>query len=129
MKALMSLTAAAVVTLASAASVAAQGPGSSARFAGQFGGPLMVDASYYDAGGCHAILDSFPGAPPGSVLSHEILPATVVVGPDPLGCSGNPVAREVFGLAPGQTHNLVEIFFVSPDGRLLKTEKVAIQHN
>lgn len=118
----------ALVLLAGATVAAqAQGPGSSARMQERLGMGVLVDTSYVAPDGCQAMLSFGRGAPPGAVLDDWTIPVTVVIGPDPLGCSGERVLRRVFGIGGGSIQHLVEIFFVAPDGRILKTEKVAVQ--
>jgi hypothetical protein len=117
-----------VVLLAGATVAAqAQGPGSYAHLQERFGMSVLVDASFVAPDGCQTILSAARGAPPGVALGHNFIPATVIVGPDPRGCSGQRVLRRVFGIGFGSILQNVQLFFVSQDGRILKTEKLAIQ--
>lgn len=116
-----------LMLLAGAAAAQAQGPGSSARLQERFGMSILVDASYVAPDGCQAILSFGRGAPAGAAIDDWTIPVTVEIGPDPRGCSGQRVLRQVFGIGGGSIQHLVEIFFVAPDGRILKTEKVAVQ--
>lgn len=127
MKAAMSLATAVVVTVATTMAAYAQGPGSSARWSSRAGGPVQVDAGYFAPDGCQAILSVGGGAPAGVSVYWEIIPVTVVIGPNPYGCTGEVVHRRVFSVGGAQHHNLVQLFFVSYDGKPLRTEKVAIQ--
>jgi hypothetical protein len=112
----------------SSGSALAQGPGSFAerQLEMRMGNSVRIDTSFVASDGCQAILGARSGAPAGVSVHNEILPVTVTVGRDPGGCSGDRVLRRVFAVGGSAIHNLVEIFFVSPDGRVLRSEKVAI---
>lgn len=121
--------AAAVIAIlaATGAALAQQGPGNYARLQGKFGGPIQLDVSYPDADGCQAILEVGRGLPPGETVSQEVLPTTIVIGPDPGGCSGERTLRRVFTISGSPSHNLVGIFFVSEQGEVLDRRTVSIQ--
>lgn len=105
--------------------VQAQGPGSHAE-ATAFG-TIRVDAAYAARDTCQTILSAGRGTPSGAAVAAFNVPVIVVVGRDPAGCGGSRVVRRVFQV-PGRFQvDLVEIFFVTPTGRLLKHEKVSVQ--
>ncbi len=119
------IAAAAGLLVMSVTAASAQGPGSFAERR-LFSPGIQVDAAMVASDGCQTILAVGGGSPVPLPPSAFVRPVTVVVGPDPAGCSGNRVVRRVFSVGGTTFHDLVEIFFVSPDGRILKTEKVAI---
>lgn len=125
-----SLFAVAMGMVVAAAPALAQGPGTFIERRGAFGaGVMVIDTAYVARDGCQAILDVNYGAPPGFSVPFRTFPITVIVGPDPAGCSGNPVARGVFRLAASAAEDdLAELFFVSTSGQILKREKTPINN-
>lgn len=113
--------------LVAAPAVAQSGPGSTARESRLSRSLITVDANLRVRDGCQAVLSHGRGAPPGAAVPARNVPVTVVVGRDPRGCSGRNVVRARFNVSGGLTPDLVEIFFVGRDGRVLKHEKVAIR--
>ena len=104
----------------------AQEPGSYARFTNNNRGLIFVDLSYVAADNCQAILDIRRSAPGGRPVDFRAVPLTVTIGPDPAGCSDSRVVRTTTHVNGGMEPNLVDIYFVRPDGRILKHEKVSV---
>lgn len=116
-----------VVTLALAAPASAQGPGSFARMSGPYGGPIRLDANFYASDTCQAALSAHQVAPPGQAVAPFVVPVTIVIGPNPRGCTNTRVVRRIVTVGGAGVDQLIQIFFVNPAGRILKIEKVSIQ--
>ncbi len=105
----------------------AQGPGSFAQY--QPGGTVIrLDANYYASETCQAALGAQRGIPPGQHIAQNIIPVTIVIGPNPKGCGGKRVVRRIVSVTGPLNTELIQIFFVNPAGRILKIEKVAIAY-
>jgi|GEM_PF-1577626 len=105
----------------------AQGPGSFAQY--QPGGTVIrLDANYYASDTCQAALAANRAVPPGQHIAQNIIPVTIVIGPNPKGCGGKRVVRRIVSVTGPVNTELIQIFFVTPQGRILKVEKVAIAY-
>jgi hypothetical protein len=112
------------LTLPGAAS--AQGPGSFARYTGFYGGAIRLDANYVASDTCQAAISAYRGAPAGQGVGPNIIPVTIIIGPNPRGCGNTRVVRRIMTVGGPSNTELVQIFFVNPSGRILKIEKVSI---
>ncbi len=104
----------------------AQGPGSFARYTGFYGGAIRLDANYVASDTCQAAISAHRGAPSGQRIGPNIIPVTIVIGPNPRGCENTRVVRRIMTIGGPSNTELVQIFFVNPSGRILKDEKVSI---
>lgn len=101
--------------------------GSSAGLIGNRDGTAQVDIQYLAPSACHYIASMVQEAPPGAQMPNHALPLTIVVA-----ARSGPCARRATNLRdtklvhPDLNTNLVRIFFVTPSGKRLKTEQVAI---
>lgn len=111
------------------APASAQGPGSYAQMSGYYGGAVRLDANYYASDTCQAAFSAYRGAPDGQSVAQFVIPVTIVVGPNPVGCGTTRVVRRIMSLGASINTQLIQIFFVNPSGRILKIEKVAIETN
>ena len=114
-----------VLVLADAPSASAQGPGSYARRAGPYGGPLILTANFYARDTCQKALSGRRGAPSGQSVGRNIVPVTIVIGPNPSGCGGSRVVRWVMPVGGPNDFPLIRIFFVDTSGRILKIENIS----
>lgn len=116
-----------ILTAVLAAPASAEGPGSFARMYGPYGGPIRLDANFYASDTCQAALAAHQAAPPGQTVAPFVVPVTIVIGPNPRGCSDTRIVRRIVTVGGAGVDQLIQIFFVNPAGRILKVEKVAIQ--
>lgn len=103
----------------------AQGPGSYARRTGPYGGPLRLEANYVARDTCQAAIAANRGAPAGQSVGSEIIPVTIVIGPNPKGCGNSRVVTRIMTLGGPKETNLIRIYFVDPAGRILKIENIS----
>jgi hypothetical protein len=103
----------------------AQGPGSYARRAGPYGGPLILYANYYAKDTCQKALSGRRAAPPGQAVSANLVPVTIVIGPNPKGCGNSRVVKWTMTVGGPSDYPLIRIFFVDPSGRILKIENIS----
>ncbi len=123
----MSAVLAAALVAACVSPALAEGPGSFARFTNNSYGMVFVDVSYVASDACQTILSMRREAPRGVTIGPRNVPLTVVVGANPAGCGDSRVVRSTGRVPGGLMPDLLEIFFVTPQGHVLKHEKVAIQ--
>ncbi|HXK54315.1 MAG TPA: hypothetical protein PK405_06485 [Hyphomicrobiales bacterium] len=101
--------------------------GSSAGLFGRRSAMAQVDAVYVAPSSCHYFASMRQVAPRGSSVPDHALPLTIVVAARPGPCISRPTRlRGIQMVHPDLNTNLVRIFFVSPAGKHLKTEQVAI---
>ena len=114
------------VALVLPGAVSAQGPGSFARYTSFNGGVIRLDANFVASDTCQAAVSANRGAPSGQRVGPNIIPVTIVIGPNPRGCGNTRVVRRIMTVGGPSNTELVQIFFVNPSGRILKVEKVSI---
>jgi hypothetical protein len=114
------------VALVFSGSASAQGPGSFARYTSFNGGVIRLDANYVASDRCQAAVSAHRGAPAGQRVGQNIIPVTIVIGPNPRGCGNTRVVRRIMTVGGPSNTELVQIFFVNPSGRILKVERVSI---
>lgn len=124
---LFSLAAAAGLMLPMSAALADQDLASIARTPRDAGGAIDVTAHYLAPSSCYGYTGFSRSAPAGASVPDIAVPLTVVVDKQGRNCSdGATLLRDVFIVFPqGNTLN-VKVFFVSPSGKRLKTEEIAI---
>jgi|FEC22Drversion2_1045045.scaffolds.fasta_scaffold00041_45 hypothetical protein len=110
-----------------AAPASAEGPGSFARLYGPYGGPIRLDANFHASDTCQAALEAHQAAPAGQRVPPFVVPVTIVIGPNPLGCTDTRIVRRIVTVGGAGVDQMIRIFFVNPSGRILKTENVAVQ--
>ena len=103
----------------------AQGPGSYARRAGPYAGPLILYANYYAKDTCQTALSGKRIAPPGQSVSPSMVPVTIVIGPNPKGCGNSRVVKYTMSVGGPSDFPLIRIFFIDPSGRILKIENIS----
>jgi hypothetical protein len=103
----------------------AQGPGSYARRAGPYGGPLILYANYLARDTCQKALSGRRTAPPGQTVSRGMVPVTIVIGPNPGGCGNSRVVKYTMAVGGPNDFPIIRIFFVDPSGRILKIENIS----
>jgi len=114
------------VALVLRGAASAQGPGSFARYTSFNGGVIRLDANFVASDTCQAAVSANRGAPSGQRVGPNIIPVTIVIGPNPRGCGNTRVVRRIMTVGGPSNTELVQIFFVNPSGRILKIEKVSI---
>lgn len=87
---------------------------------------IRLDANFAAADTCQAALAANRGVPLGQGVAPRVIPVTIVVGPSPNGCGNTRNVRRIVSLTGGLDTELIQIFFVNPQGRILKIEKIAI---
>ncbi len=87
---------------------------------------IRLDANFAAADACQAALAANRGVPPGRGVAPRVIPVTIVIGPNPKGCGKSRNVRRIVTLTAGLDTELIQIFFVNPQGRILKVEKIAI---
>lgn len=109
------------------ASAQVRDPGSSVYSDGGYVS-LRVDANMLSQNGCGEVTSSRRGAPSGMQAIQDAVYATVTVDMT-AGCTGSPkVLRSMFPMSGMPNVPTVHIYFVSTTGKVLKSEKVGIQH-
>lgn len=107
----------------------ARGPGSSAQVMGYPRGwaTVTVDAQYLAPTSCQYIASMQRTAPAGAAVPRRAVPLTVVVASRSGNCARQPtLVRNTTVVFPGnETWNVV-VYFVTPSGKLLKTEQIPI---
>jgi hypothetical protein len=100
---------------------------SSAGLIGSLDGMAQVDIVYVAPSSCHYIASAEQIAPAGERIPDHTLPLTVVVATRSGPCVRQRTRlRDVHVVNPDLNTNLVRIFFVTPSGKRLKTEQIAI---
>ncbi len=90
---------------------------------------IRVDANMLSRGGCGRVVSSRRGAPAGVQAAYDAVPATVTIDMG-ANCTSEPkVVRSMFPMSGIPNISLVQIYFVSTSGRILKTERVSISGN
>ncbi|MBZ0215361.1 MAG: hypothetical protein K8F25_02310 [Fimbriimonadaceae bacterium] len=96
------------------------------------GGALFVIASYETRNGCARFVDQHIGAPHGRSNDRKslsgVVQVTFTIEQGARNCRG-PVTtvRKWMATTGAVTDDVVEIFYVSTSGKLLKTERIAIR--
>lgn len=100
-------------------------PGSTAYGEGGYVS-IRVDANMLSRSGCGQVVSNRRGAPDGIRVAQDSVPVTVTIDMD-TNCHTEPkVVRSMFPMSGGPNISLVQIFFVSTSGRILKSERVSI---
>ena len=90
---------------------------------------LRIDANMLSRSGCGQVVSSRRGAPDGVRMDYDSVAATVTIDMD-ANCHGGPrVVRSMFPMSGIPNVPLVHIYFVSTNGRILKSERVSINHD
>ncbi|MEJ8573357.1 hypothetical protein [Microbaculum marinum] len=105
---------------------AQEGPGSFARWTHFNGGMVRLDANYVASDTCQAAVDAWRGSPSGPAVGDLVIPVTIVIGPNPKGCTDTRVVRRIVSVGATSATELIQIYFVTTSGKILKVEKVAI---
>lgn len=124
-RAALVVLAAATAWWASPAS-AQQNPGSFATLSGPYGGPIRLTAFFLARDNCQAALSAHQSAPAGQSVGSFVAPVTIVIGPNPRGCGNSRLVQRIVTVTGAGFFRLIQIFFVDPSGRVLRTERVSI---
>lgn len=126
---LVALTAGLAAALVVLPALADRDLASIARTARGTGAAIDVTAHYLAPSPCYRYAGKRSDVPAGAGVPDIAVPLTVVVVRGEGSCPARPtLLRETFVVFPkGNTIN-VKVFFVSPEGRLLKSEEIAVMN-
>ncbi|MGE0847259.1 MAG: hypothetical protein AB7L41_13405 [Flavobacteriaceae bacterium] len=99
-------------------------PGSSAYVRGGIVGPVFVDAAYQAPSGCWYIAGAGRGAPAGVSPGTDVA-VTVRFASKGTACGPGRVLHIVTRVS-ANIGSIVRVYFVAPDGRIVKTERVSV---